>query len=148
MESTSWTEQWSAMQKMFLPTPEFSATLQENARRFWENQEKILTGVQEHADGWFERRRVGTQAAREAAHRMCGTEPGTDMFSNLLQTYQDWTRGAFERLMADTLSWQKQIMAVTANAAAPPLAPSASEKEIKRGRIETKGRNRLATARS
>jgi hypothetical protein len=41
MERTTWTEQWSAMQKMFLPTSVFSTTLRENTR-FWENQEKIL----------------------------------------------------------------------------------------------------------
>lgn len=138
MESTTWTEQWSAMQKMFLPTSVFSATLRENTRRFWENQEKVLDSMQELSNGWFERRRTGTQAAREAAERMCGTETGSETFVDLIQAYQHWANGAFERIMADGLSCQQQMMAVTGALASPPLAPGASEKEVEPARSEVK----------
>ena len=78
--SMDFTEQWSnmqkmflptsevstALQKMFLPTPEITATFRENARRFWENQGRVLDSMQALANGWFERRRTGTHSAREA----------------------------------------------------------------------------------
>lgn len=146
MESTTWTEQWSAMQKMFLPTSAFSTTLRENTRRFWENQEKILDNMQAFANGWFERRRTGTQAARETAERMCGIETGTETFVDLFQAYQHWANGAFERIMADGLSCQQQMMAVTGALASPPLAPSASEREVEPARSESKAPARSKTA--
>jgi hypothetical protein len=120
--STDFTEQWSNMQKMFLPSSEISASFRENARRFWENQGKVLDNMQALANGWFDRRRIGTHSAREAAERMCGTKT----YFDLVQEYQAWARGAFERIMAD----QEQIMAATTSAlTSPPLTPSASEKE-------------------
>ena len=86
MENTDFTEQWTATQKMFLPTSAISAPLRENAQRFWENQEKVLDNMQALANGWFERRHTGTHTAREAAERMCGTQT----FVDLIQAYQDW----------------------------------------------------------
>ena len=120
--STDFTEQWSNMQKMFLASSEMSASFRESARRFWEDQGKLLDNMQALANGWFDRRRTGTYAAREAAERMCGTKT----YFDLMQEYQAWASGAFERIMAD----QQQIMAATTSAlASPPLTPSASEKE-------------------
>jgi len=153
--SMDFTEQWSnmqkmflptsevstALQKMFLPTPEIAATFRENARRFWENQGRALDSMQALANGWFERRRTGTHSAREAAERMCGTET----YFDLMQTYQDWARGAFERIMADGLSCQQQIMAATGALASPPLAPSVSEKQPEPARSETRAPARSKT---
>ena len=120
--STDFTEQWSNMQKMFLQSSEMSASFRESARRFWENQGKLLDNMQALANGWFDRRRTGTHAAREAAERMCGTKT----YFDLVQEYQAWASGAFERIMVD----QQQIMAATTRALeSPPLSPSASEKE-------------------
>ena len=115
--STDFTEQWSNMQKMFLESSEMSASFRESARRFWENQGKLLDNMQALANGWFDRRRTGTYAAREAAERMCGTKT----YFDLMQEYQAWASGAFERIMAD--------MAATGALASPPLTPAASEKE-------------------
>jgi len=115
--STDFTEQWSNMQKMFLQSSEMSASFRENARQFWENQGKVLDNMQALANGWFDRRRTGTHAAREAAERMCGTKT----YFDLVQEYQAWASGAFERIMAD--------MAATGALASPPLTPAASEKE-------------------
>ena len=120
--STDFTEQWSNMQKMFLASSEMSASFRESARQFWENQGKVLDNMQAFANAWFDRRRTGTHATREAAERMCGTKT----YFDLVQEYQAWARGAFERIMAD----QEQIMAATTSAlASPPLTPAASEKE-------------------
>ena len=119
--SMDFTEQWSNMQKMFLQSSEMSASFRESARLFWENQGKVLDNMQALSNGWFDRRRTGTHAAREAAERMCGTKT----YFDLVQEYQAWARGAFERMMAE----QQQIMAATTSAlASPPLTPAASEK--------------------
>ena len=119
--STDFNEQWSNMQKMFLQSSEISASFRENARQFWENQGKVLDNMQALANVWFDRRRTGTHAAREAVERMCGAKT----YFDLVQEYQAWARGAFERMMAD----QEQIMAATTSAlASPPLTPAASEK--------------------
>jgi hypothetical protein len=144
METSNFAEQWTSMQKMFLPTSAMSATFRENAGRFWENQDKVLDQMQALANAWFERRRSGTHSARDATERMCGTETVVD----LVQAYQDWARGAFERVMADGFSWQQHIMAVTGAFGSPPLAPSAGEKEkeAEPAPSETKAAARSKTA--
>ena len=134
-------EQWNTLQKMFLATSAFSGTIRENTLRFWENQEKLLDNMQALTNGWFERRHAGTRAAREAAERMCGTEAGVDVLS----AYQAWVNGAFQRIMADGLSCQQQIMAATGAFAAPPLAPSAGDKEAEPARSEVKAPTRSKT---
>jgi len=141
MVSADFAEQWRSMQKTFLPTELFSATLRENARHFWENQEKALDALQTLSSGCFERRHVGTRSAREAAEHMCGTET----FVDLVQAYQNWATGAFERAVADGMSWQQQIMAITGAFASPPLAPSATEKEVQPVRSEAKAPARSKT---
>lgn len=142
MKSTDFAEQWNSVQKIFLPTSAISATLTENARRFWENQEKILDNMQAFANAWFERRHTGTRSAREAAEHMCGSETIVDF----VQMYQDWARGAFERMTADALSCQEQMMALSGALASPPLAPSPSEKQVEPARSEAKVPARSRTA--
>src|SRR5215813_13503766 len=142
MKNADFTEPWTAMQKMFLPTSVVLAPLRENACRFWESQEKVLDRMQALANGWFERRHAGTHKAREAAERMCGTES----FVDLIQAYQNWAGGAFERIVADGLSCQQQIMAVTGTLASPPIAPSATEKEVEPQRSDSKSPTRSKTA--
>ena len=139
MKNTDFTEQWAAMQKM---TSAISAPLRENARRFWENQDKLLDSMQTVANGWCGACRTGTHVARETAERMCETQT----FFDQIQAYQDWARGAFERIMADGLACQQQMMAVTGALASPPLAPSASEKEVAPTRSETGAPARSKTA--
>ncbi|MGA7387000.1 MAG: hypothetical protein WCD13_13530 [Pseudolabrys sp.] len=48
--------------------------------------------------------------------------------------------------MADGLSCQQQMMAVTGALASPPLAPSASVKEVEPARSESKAPARSKTA--
>src|SRR5262249_55952020 len=102
MKNTDQNEQWSSLQKMFLPP----SALRENTHRFWESQDKVLDSMQALANGWFERRHAGTHTAREAAECICGT----NTFTDLMQAYRDWATGASERIMKDGLSWQQQIM--------------------------------------
>ena len=131
MEDVDLTEQWRSMQRMFLPTSAISASLKENARNFWEIQDKLLNNMQAVANGWFNRRHVGTNAAREAAERMCTTDTLVDFG----QAYQNWARGAFERVIEDC---QHQVTAVSDALASPPLAPSVGEKETEPARSETR----------
>jgi hypothetical protein len=143
MTTTNFAEQWkSMMQNAFLPTSAISATLGDNARHFWEMQDKILDNMQALSNGWFERRHTGTHSACEAAERMCGTNTMVDV----IQAYQDWSRGVYDRLMADTLACQRQIIAVAGGFASPPLAPSVSEKEAELARSQTKAPARSKTA--
>jgi hypothetical protein len=125
-------EQWSAMQKMFPLSVPYSESFRENARRFWENQEKILDNMETFAGNWFKRRHAGTYSAQKAAERMCGTWSLVD----ITQAYQDWASGAFERMMADGIACQEQIIAATGALTSPPLAPS--EKGHEAARPETK----------
>jgi hypothetical protein len=141
MKNTNFTEQWTAMQKMFLPTSAISAPLRDNAQRFWENQDKVLDSMQALTNAWFERRHTGTHKAREAAERMCETQT----FVDLIQAYQHWAGGAFERIMADGLTYQQQIMAVTGALVSPPLAPSTTEKEVEPQRSESMAPTRSKT---
>jgi hypothetical protein len=82
---------------------------------------------------WFKRRHTGTYSAQEAAQRMCGTESMVDV----VQAYQDWAKGAFERLMADGLACHEQIVAATGALTSPPLSPS--EKGTEPARVEACG---------
>ena len=131
MESVDLTEQWRSMQRMFFPTSAISESLKENARSFWEMQDKLLNNMQAVANGWFNRRHVGTIAAREAAERICTT----DTLVDLGQAYQNWASGAFERIMADC---QQQISALSDALASPPLAPSVGGKQTEPARSETR----------
>ena len=129
------------MQKAFLPTSEISTTFRENAHRFWENQDKILNNMQAFSNSWFERRHTGTHSASEAADRMCSTQTIVD----LMAAYQDWARGAIERMIADGLAWQQQIIAANGALTSPPIAPSVSEKASEPARSEAKAPARAKT---
>src|SRR5262245_37705836 len=142
MPTNSVAEQWiSMMQRAFLPTSEFSATFRENSHRFWENQEKILNNMQAFSNSWFERRHIGTNSASKAADRMCNPQTIVD----LMEAYQDWARGAIERMMADGVAWQQQIITASSSFTSPPLAPS-DEKASEQARSETKPSARAKTA--
>ena len=102
------TQQSEAMQRMmFVPD---SAALQDNLRCFWDVQDKVLDAMQNFANGWFERRHVGTHAALEAAQRICKAQTQVD----LVREYQDWVGGAFQRVMADGVACQELVGAFAA----------------------------------
>ena len=143
MTTTNFTEEWtSMMQKAFLPNSEISTTFRETAHRFWESQDKILDNMQAFSNSWFAHRHTGTQSASECSDRMCNTQTMVD----LVQAYQDWARGAFERIMADGLAWQQQIIAASGALTSPPLAPPVSEKgsELVRSEAKAPARGKIA----
>ena len=96
------TQQFQALQGMMCAPP---AAIEENVRYFWNIQNKILDSMENFANGWFERRHVGTRAMLEAAQRMCKAQTPVD----LAREYQDWISGAFQRLMADGYACQQLV---------------------------------------
>src|SRR5262245_2982467 len=101
------TQQWEAMQRAMLMTG--SAALQDNVRCFWDIQDKVLNTMENFANGWFERRHVGTRTALETAQRMCKSQTPVD----LVREYQDWISGAFQRVMDDGYACQQFVGAFT-----------------------------------
>jgi hypothetical protein len=81
--------------------------------KFWESEETVLNSMKEFADGWFERRRIGTQAALEAARRMGEAATPLDAF----REYQDWLGGAMARLLEDGMACQQQFLKANARLA-------------------------------
>jgi hypothetical protein len=98
------TQQWKAMQRMMWGVPGSDA-LQDNVSRFWTTQDRLLYIMENFADGWFERRHVGSHAALDAAQRMCNARTGVD----LARESQEWVSGAFQRLMADGSACQQFV---------------------------------------
>lgn len=139
MSNVDFSEQWKSMQKMFLPTSVFSESYRETARRFWENQAKILDNMQAFTNNWFDHRHTGIHSAQEAAERMC-----TESVIDQVQAYQDWAKGAFERMMADCAACQQQIIAATGAFTSPSIAPS-YEKKVEPMRPEVKAPARSKT---
>jgi hypothetical protein len=74
--------------------------------KFWESQETALDGMKQLADGWFARRHTGAQAALEAARRIGDAATPFD----IIREYQDWMKGATERLMADGIACQQHLL--------------------------------------
>jgi hypothetical protein len=79
--------------------------LRDGARRFWENELKLLDIMEDFATGWFKRRRTGTEAALEASQSMC-MAPGS---AELMHEWHGWADGAAERLAADRLAVQRYM---------------------------------------
>jgi hypothetical protein len=137
MKAVNVAEPLSAMQRIFLPTSELSETMRMNACSFWEHQKRILDAMQTFTHGWYERRHTGTDAAFEAAQRMCKAETPIDV----VREYQEWASGALQRVMADGLACQQQFMAVAGALERPSAASNEKEPEspqAEAGRIRSK----------
>jgi hypothetical protein len=65
--------------------------------KFWEGQQAALDGIKEYCDGWFTRRQSAAQAAGEASKRIGASATPADM----QREYQDWLKGAMERMVAE-----------------------------------------------
>jgi hypothetical protein len=119
MANTKTTEPLEALQRMFLSTAGTPEALRRNVSGFWNNQDAILSSLEELSEGWFERRHTGVEAALEAAHRMCDAKTPLD----LMREYQTWAIGAFGRIMADGLACQQQLAIVgDLLTSSPPVA--------------------------
>ena len=102
------TQHFDAVQRMMLVPS--SAAIEDNVRRFWDTQDKLLDNMAKFANGWFERRHIGTHAGHEAAQRMCAAHAPED----LGREYQEWVTGAFQRVADDGLACQQLVGACAA----------------------------------
>lgn len=133
MKTETSTDYMNVVQHMFIPPSMVSEAVRTNASSFWGNQEKLLAEMEDFATAWFERRHKGTRAALDACERMCKAETPADMF----REYQDWVKGAFERVMADGLACQQNLMTVIGSFP-QPLAVPGGEKEGEGSRSSTR----------
>jgi hypothetical protein len=108
----------------FQPLPMFAGAMQKSAYAFWKAQKDILDEMQAFAEGWFERRHIGVQAAQEACKRMCEAKTPIEWF----QEYQVWANGSFQRLMADGLVVQ-QTMKNISDEMGPTLVPAINKEQ-------------------
>ncbi|MBL8839628.1 MAG: hypothetical protein JNL66_25455 [Alphaproteobacteria bacterium] len=82
------------------------STLNAQADGFWRTQGEILGNLQTLSRAWFERRRAGTEAAMETAQTMCSCGNPADA----ALAYQRWLAGSMERLTADAVETQAQMI--------------------------------------
>lgn len=106
MESDNVTKLYESMQTMLQPLASNSEATTRKACDFWRSQDKVLDCMQAFARGWFERRHAGTQAALEAAQRMCAAKTPFDA----AREYQDWASGSLQRIATDSLAIQRELM--------------------------------------
>jgi hypothetical protein len=106
-------------------------TFERNAREFWTSQDKILDNLQDVANGWFARRHAGTQAALDAAQRMCRAATPAE----LLLEYQTWVMGAWERVVADVVACQGCGIAIE-RLMGGPLASSVDQAAVAIGEAQ------------
>jgi hypothetical protein len=99
---------FAMMQRVIPASSALNAATRQNAANFWEAQEKLLGCMQEFANGWFERRHVGTQSALVSARDICNADSPFDA----LREYQKWAIGSLERVMQDGLACQKQLIEI------------------------------------
>jgi hypothetical protein len=138
MKPETSTDFLNAWQRMLVPHSLASETLRANTSSFWESQDKLLQEMEDFANGWFERRHQGTRAALEASERMSRAANPGDMF----QEYQNWAKGALERVMADGQACQN-VLAVIGTFAQPPAMPG-GEKDVEHAQSRTHGRPKAA----
>jgi hypothetical protein len=92
--------------RMFGESGEVRASLGRQAEGFWRAQSEILEGLEGLTRGWFQRRQQGTAEALAAARAMSGSTNAAEA----MQAYQRWLQGSVERMTADGVETQAQLM--------------------------------------
>ena len=108
----------------FEPSAAFRDAVRQAATRFWSGQDQILDAMQDYAEGWFERRHAGTEAALDTAQHVIDAATPVEA----MREYQKWAFGSFERIIDDGLSCQKHLLSM-GGLLAPPLSPSGERTE-------------------
>lgn len=94
------------MQRGFPPASALTAMVRQNSGNVLDAQEKLLDSMQQFANGWFERRYIGTREALACARQMCDAETPFDA----MREYQKWAIGNFERVVQDSAACQKHMI--------------------------------------
>jgi hypothetical protein len=105
MKDSGTFDPFAVMQRAFSPTSALNEAARQNTESFWDAQDKFLKSMEEYANGWFERRHVGTNEALAATRQMCEAATPFDA----MREYQKWAIGSFERAMQDGLACQKHL---------------------------------------
>jgi len=92
--------------RMYGESGEARASLGRQAEGFWHAQTQILEGMESLTKAWFQRRQQGAAEALAAAKAMSSSTNAAEA----MQAYQRWLQGSFERLTADTVEAQAQLM--------------------------------------
>jgi hypothetical protein len=90
------------------------STMQRQVDGYWQAQVQAIDALQELTSGWLQRRRDAAVAARTAAVAACACSDPVEA----LRAYQNWASGSVERLTADVMAIQSQMMALAPLAAA------------------------------
>ena len=105
-ESQSTPNPFDMLGRMFGESGEVRASLGRQAEGFWHAQAEILEGLEGLTRAWFQRRQQGTSEALAAAKAMSSSTNAAEA----MQAYQHWLQGSFERLTADGVETQAQLM--------------------------------------
>ncbi len=100
----------------------------QQAENFWRAQASALDHLDSLTQDWLARRRQGTEAALEAARKLCGCKDPAEMSS----VCGEWMTGSAERLADDARAFGERAMKMMqdlAEAAATPGAKSAESAE-------------------
>jgi hypothetical protein len=120
MERDNVTKVYESVQQMLQPMASNAEAASSRACEFWRGQEKVLDSMQAFAGGWFERRHTGARAALEATQRMYAAKTPLDA----VREYQEWASGSLNRLAADSLALQRQLMGIAEVMIAAPTVPT------------------------
>jgi hypothetical protein len=115
---TPWTASWDSLSAGALPDA-VKAGLRAQSDAFWQVQARTLDAVEALTAGWLARRRAGVQAAREAAAAIAACSDPVEA----VRACQAWATGSVERLTADVMAAQSQLVAMAPLWAAS-LAPA------------------------
>jgi hypothetical protein len=105
-ESQSMPNPFEMLGRMFGESGEVRASLGRQAEGFWHAQQEVLEGLEGLTRAWFQRRQQGTSEALAAAKAMSSSTNAAEA----MQAYQRWLQGSFERLTADGVETQAQLM--------------------------------------
>jgi Phasin protein len=94
----------------------------QQAETFWRAQERALDHLDTMIQEWLNRRRQGTQAALEAAQKLCGCKDPNEASS----VYGAWMTGSAERLADDARAFSERMMRMMQDLAEAASAPSAN----------------------
>jgi hypothetical protein len=90
------------------------SAMQRQVDGFWQGQIQAIEAMQELTTGWLQRRHDALVAARTATAAACACNDPVEA----LRAYQTWASGSVERLTADVMAIQAQLMALAPLAAA------------------------------
>jgi hypothetical protein len=120
MERDNVTKVYESMQTMLQPMASNAEAATSRACDFWRSQDKVLSSMQAFTGGWFDRRHTGTRAALEATQRICAAKTPLDA----VREYQEWASGSLQRMAADNLALQRELMGIAEAMIAAPMVPA------------------------